>query len=297
LEALKRRMSEETKEIQDTQENWESITSEQKMERLFKIVNIVSLRIKDLRHLFQNQKAALRKFEKEAGDDWRTSKYVYAISSIQAVIYQIRVLVKRLLSTNDSLLKLGSRLQLSFANFCEEKTLDAFTQGNWISLKSHAEELPNPFSNDIRFIKQRTNQWFEKRGHFKITGSKLYDGIGLDTLKTLQKIINGKDDNEDLPDEVRKRMEHGTKSEIHATATLVGKVLPFYYPQLKFVEEGAHILWNNDNELILISPDGSLRNIDITNASSVPSPVYGCEFKCPTPNDFKTPVHYAIPKR
>ena len=53
---------------------------------------------------------ALKRFEKEAGSDWRNSKYVYAISSIQAFIYQIKELIHRLLDTNNRLLEMGSQI-------------------------------------------------------------------------------------------------------------------------------------------------------------------------------------------
>lgn len=91
-------------------------------------------------------------------------------------------------------------------------------------------------------------------------------------------------------------MQHGTDSEIHAIATLVGKVLPFYFPTLKYVEEGAHEIKRDDEPFLLISPDGSLGTIEI-NATKPPVPLYGCEFKCPVPGDYKTPVHYEIPQR
>jgi hypothetical protein len=48
-----------------------------------------SERIKDLRMLFMKQKLALSKFHKEAGDDWRNSRFIYAISSIQAQAYRL----------------------------------------------------------------------------------------------------------------------------------------------------------------------------------------------------------------
>jgi hypothetical protein len=47
---------------------------------------------------------ALQNFQREAEEDWRNSRFVYAISSVQAMIYQIQIIVKRLLSINNSLL-------------------------------------------------------------------------------------------------------------------------------------------------------------------------------------------------
>jgi hypothetical protein len=46
----------------------------------------------------------------------------------------------------------------------------------------------------------------------------------------------------DIAEEVRERMIHGTKHEIDAIATIVAKVLPVYFPNTVFVEEGCYVL-------------------------------------------------------
>lgn len=130
----------------------------------------------DLRILFKKQTLALRKFQREAGDNWRTSRYVYAISSVQAMIFQIQVIVKRLLDVNNSLLKTGACLQSSQNMLVERNTIDSFTHKNWISLKE-PDDLPDQYKGDIRFTKQRSGQWFEARKEFKVTGSKIFEGI------------------------------------------------------------------------------------------------------------------------
>ena len=66
---------------------------EQKIEAIKDVVKLISQRIKDLRELHLNQTFAMNKFFKEAGDDWRNSRLVYAISSVQATIYQIKLLL------------------------------------------------------------------------------------------------------------------------------------------------------------------------------------------------------------
>jgi hypothetical protein len=48
--------------------------------------------------------------------------------------------------------------------------------------------------------------------------------------------------------------------------------------------------------LILVSPDGSLGRVNM-DRTNIPSPLLACEFKCPSPSDFKTPVHYDLPLR
>ena len=130
----------------------------------------------------------------------------------------------------------------------------------------------------------------------RLQRSKISEAICLETLKNLQKqVVRKIKVDENISEEIQRRMDHGTKSEINAAATLVSRVLPFYYPQLKYVEEGSHIIYSNGEELVLISPHGSLGNLDINSTEYIPS--LGCEFKCPVQGCYKTPVHYEIPKR
>jgi hypothetical protein len=49
--------------------------------------------------------------------------------------------------------------------------------------------------------------------------------------------------------------------EIDAIATIVAKVLPVYFPNKVFVEEGCYVIpGDNYNILGVLSPDGSIRN-------------------------------------
>jgi hypothetical protein len=214
------------------------------------------------------------------GEDWRNSRFVYAISSVQALIFQIQTVVKRLLAVNNSLLRIIVSENDTFAQGIE---VDAFSQHNWISLKEPAD-LPESLRNDPRFIKQRSPEWFEERKAFRLTGSRLFEGLGLDTLKNqtrhFDKVVKNMGTDEVISNDVRQRMEHGTQSEIHAIATLVGKVLPFYYPDLKYIEEGTHIVQCQETPFILVSPDGSLGRVDL-DSRYTPTPFLACEFKCP----------------
>ena len=67
----------------------------------------------------------------------------------------------------------------------------------------------------------------------------------------------------DPPASQLSNMEYGTKNEINAVATLVGRILPFLYPDLAYVEEGCYVEYVdqlNSKPLIVVSPDGSIRN-------------------------------------
>jgi hypothetical protein len=64
-----------------------------------------------MKKLFVKQNMALQKFSKETGENRRNSKYVYAISSIQAQIFQIKKLVKVMLNSTDALLQAGCKVR------------------------------------------------------------------------------------------------------------------------------------------------------------------------------------------
>jgi hypothetical protein len=147
---------------------------------------------------------------------------------------------------------------------------------------------------DYRFVKQRTDVWFSIRKTAMVTGSMLNVAIGLGSLMKQLEHYDNKMFNKDIPEftEVTKqRMEHGVKNEINAVATIVAKVLPVFFPELVFYEEGCYKLVH-DTIPIIVSPDGSCRNAN-------DKPLLAIEIKCPAPKEgvsFKTSQHYSLPK-
>ena len=185
LQNLRLRLKTEKDFVTSTRDNWLSMNSTEKCEKLQKIVLIVSERIKDLRMLFIKQKLALNKFHKEAGDDWRNSRFVYAISSIQAQAYQVRQMIKELLDVNKSLVCVGAFVCNQGEVFVSDMQTDCFLEENCITLKDQSS-IPENLRTNARFIKQRSEEWFELRKRFKVTGSSLYGALGLDLLKNQQ---------------------------------------------------------------------------------------------------------------
>jgi hypothetical protein len=116
-----------------------------------------------------------------------------------------------------------------------------------------------------QFIKQRSQQWFDLRNHFKLTESKLFEAFRPDTLKSLNqhidKLKNPSKENEPISAELQARIDHGTKSEINSVATPTGKILPVYFPTLKYIEEGSHVIMHDDVN-VLVLPDGSIGQIE-----------------------------------
>ena len=85
-------------------------------------------------------------------------------------------------------------------------------------------------------------------------------------------------------------MKFGTIHEIDAVASLAGTVLPFMFPTLSYYEEGCLNIRNeNDDNFMIVSPDGSLRT------SEEIAPVMMYENKCKSPNSYSKYAYYAVP--
>lgn len=91
-----------------------------------------------------------------AGDDWRNSKYIYAISSLQASLYQLNEFISNSLKSITSITASAAFLTPHVSEITVGDTVDASYQKNLIQLLDVGDE--NKELN-FRFIKQRTNKW------------------------------------------------------------------------------------------------------------------------------------------
>ncbi|MCG8623731.1 MAG: YqaJ viral recombinase family protein, partial [Proteobacteria bacterium] len=117
---------------------------------------------------------------------------------------------------------------------------------------------------NVQFIKQRSDKWFEYRKKFRVTGSTLNSAIGLDTLNKQKEHhyvrVRGRQP-APVPPELQKKFDHGTKNEVNATATFISTVLPAYLPAcFAFYEVGpASINSEKRDNLLEVSADGILQ--------------------------------------
>ena len=164
-------------------------------------------------------------------------------------------------------------------------------QSNFVCLKNHSSDETEV--RDSRFVKQRGKPWMKIREQARATGSTLHNAIGLNSLKAQLEhfdYVMHKIEKNTVDESTKQKMKYGTDHEIDAVATMVGKVLPIYHPDLTYIEEGCYVLSENDKPLIVVSPDGSGRQ-DISDKAAV-----GFEFKCPYPGKtFTTQVQYTLP--
>ena len=243
----------------------------------------VSIGMQEIRELKRKKEYSKEKLIERGGDtNWRKGKYVYAISAIIAFIHDI----------DEYLQKAGQLLEhisQSLAYFNQSQ----YTIGKNINLSSCENyiEVPDVSGGNTRHIKQRSEEWFNLRKSAKVTGSTIYTALGLDGTQRMKEhfehVICG------IPkrtpsEEIKSAMEYGTANEANAIATIVGKVLPTFYPHLKYFEEGCVEVKAPDGKtFMIVSPDGSLRDGESFEATQM-----AVEVKCPVRT-----IHTKFPPR
>lgn len=261
-------------------------------------VTVVGFRLKESRELAFRQRFGMEKFKAMAGPAWRDSRYVYVISSLQASLFQLKELTIETLLVVDTMLHLMSCLNVPVAGHVLGKFVDGAYQHNLITLPTFDPDQASTL--EPQFIKQRSDRWFQIRRRARITGSTLHSGIGLRGLKELQKhfgyFMEGKE-KEPFSEDVQKRMDHGTIHEKDAIATLVGKILPSFFPSCVYVEEGCYTVSGYNTDILgIVSPDGSIRELTNSPVSGTEKVVAAVEVKCPYPSEKSLPVHYKLPE-
>ena len=191
-------------------------------------------------------------------------------------------------------------------HFVKNKKASLQSQQNYVELMK-PEDVARSINVErsaipTQYLKQRSPEWFEERKKFKVTGSTAFTAIGLDTLKEqklfFDKTLSGLDISK--TDAQISAMDYGTQNEANAVATLVTKIMPVLYPKLTFFEEGAYKVSDEsqDKPYLIVSPDGSLRDMSENKTALEKSAKVGIEIKCPTDNiPFKSPVLYSPPRR
>ncbi len=306
LAAMKEGMQADITVVEELQESLEQLpgltATVELIPRISSVLQIVTGRIKELRELIVTQTLRMKKLIKQAGEKWKESNMVGAISRVKANIFQLKKCASELLNVNGHLLRLGAKLQGT----------DTTPASVSIETLKHLKSLPHVEMHDVidpRLVKQRSELWFSLRKCYPLTGSTMYKGLGFGGLSNLKDHIkvHVKQEQESTPTpEVQERLDHGTKNEINALATLAGMVIPHFFPALSILEEGCRIVTHDSDNLLLVSPDGGLYDTGDVESfiDSVqhglenihwPTPMIAVEIKCPFPGDFKTPVQYKLP--
>ena len=210
--------------------------------QLLEIVNNLSNRVKNLQKRRVGKVMAREKFKELGQPDWRKSKYVYVVGSIETSICQTDMCLKSLMDVIDNFIACVALFNNTYTLFHM-----GLQHIRLFDIENHCCLTKNAFhhSGDTKHIIQKSDEWFETRKVAKITGSTMYTAIGLDTLKGQQQhfdqVMFGVSKPE-FTDRTKIFLQHGTDNEKNAKCTLLTKILPVYYPELQFCEEGCLIL-------------------------------------------------------
>ena len=117
---------------------------------------------------------------------------------------------------------------------------------------------------NMQFIKQRSDKWFEIRKKYHVTSSTLNSALGLDTLQKQKEhhyvhVCRRKPP--PIPLNLQKKFDHGTKNEVNETSTLITTVAPaFLSACYSFYEVGpAFVHMQDGKELLEVSADSVLQ--------------------------------------
>jgi hypothetical protein len=117
------------------------------MFKLKELLTRISFCIKELRLLNVKQSLSLKKIQNFAGDNWRQSKFLYAISNISATMFQAKVCITKLLNINQTILDAGANLNIQDVQNMDNQTI----QINWHSLKN-TNNLPEALADESQFV-------------------------------------------------------------------------------------------------------------------------------------------------
>ena len=221
------------------------------------------------------------KYAKLAGSKWQTSPYKKAVLFYRAICKKLEDLMQKSLSLRDTLGQTAA--DLKDHEYFTTPEANVKTSDVYIPLDGSTPVIAGHIT-----VHQQSDRWFELRKEHVLSASRLYNACGLAGMGKRKEQLNKSFKGVDIvfPDSVKPALEYGCANEINAVATVVGKVLPVYFPKLRWVEAGCFKMDGFDVSCI-VSPDGLLIDMNGKVIASV-------EIKCPY---FTKVPHRAVPER
>ena len=248
----------------------ESYSIPQHYSHLSELLNVLSLRIKRLRNRISGAFYLRKKLIQKCGDsDELKYKHHRQMSTLNQNTAECEAVIRCLLEMNIKTTEIMAALNNNLDVHIHQKA-------RHINLTEHANNfqlLPPEVvrlvlditkEENVQYIKQRSQEWFEVRKSARVTGSSVNKAIGLDTLAKQKEHhyvrVRGREPKPVSP-ELQKLFNHGMKNEINAIATLVATVVPAYLPAcFSFYEVGPCFIHSESRRnLMEVSADGILQ--------------------------------------
>ena len=305
---LKERISRHENELASTQvlinnllqmgdSNLETINHESKNELIVSLkeqIAFLSNRIKELRKLIRQKDTYVQNMIAKIVGPWQDSKLAPALSFMKTQVIKSKACIRKMIQCVDTFGKhiavlngVGEYYRQGIAI-----EVDLGRQGNYMCLRELSEHNTDA-PLDPSIIKQRSQDWHDLRNNAVITGSSFHRALGISKLKDQKehydKIFRGVVSQPSA--ELQKAFDHGNANEVNALATFVSKIMPAYYPNLVFKEDGCAVktMDTETKPYAVISGDG-------TCISSNRDNVIAIEFKCPMTNkQYTTDTYYKLP--
>ena len=215
----------------------------------------------------------------------RKDSYQWSLGHIYTISTELENCVNRAINVNLDVCKELARIQLNSNLLSDSRFVKLHKQSNYFALlpsKYVSQQIDLEHKDNTQFCSQRSPIWYKLCQRSFVTGSSMYKGLGLDTLKAEKEHFNvyvRKLPSVPVSEEVQKYIQFGSENEINAIASLVGLIMPDLLPScFSFFEVGPQFIHGVHREnLIKVSADGI---INCTHGES-------CLFRQTKPNHHK----------
>ena len=221
-----------------------------------RLINVISMQIRDIRNVQMGHNRLLQKFEKDGKCSELTRSYV------KSQIYNCKEVMKRYLNLNRDLCCHLSKMNDTEDIYCDIGNVNLLEKSN-INILFPPNQICTNYDlcENTNWIKQRSKMWYDMQKKAKVTGSTCFKAIGLGLLREAQEhydeYILHKPTKKPSP-QLQEMFEHGSANEIHGISTVTNILLPSLLPNcMVYVEDGCQFLHGNVQENLLeVSSDG-----------------------------------------
>ena len=147
---------------------------------LLYLINELSMDAQNIRLKQAKKEYAKDKFIERGGKEWRQGHFAFVVSAIKALLYDISCYLKCYKETLESICCHLAYINNAETYFVQGRSVNLDQQKNYKPLVADTDTAE---SNDTRRVKQRSDEWFKLRKSAVVTGSTIFQALGLDSLK------------------------------------------------------------------------------------------------------------------